>query len=252
MSTMSSTTTKPKERKRKREVSRNVTYTPQRQSTRQAALNNSDSKKLAEDDSSASETRQKKQSKSEPWEGLFAILGEDHSDWKTMFTKLLKYREENDNVSPSLNEENDELARWACQQRVAYNARMLDETRRKCLEQINFIFQSTSNGTISKKVESDETKWEAKLQKLMAYKKEHGDFLVPVRLPELGSWVLNQRSEYNNFTAKKKSKITQERVDKLNAIGFCWKPPRGRAAAKPYQFNLGAMTNTLAKTRSDM
>lgn len=154
---------------------------------------------------------------------LLATLDDTHREWKANFTKLNEFRKRNDNASPSINDNaNLGIAQWAHEQRVRYKAGMLDETRSKCLEQINFIFRSTSNGTISKKVESDNEKWDAKLQVLMAYKKKHGDCLVPRNHPELGTWVNSQRKAYNNVKADNNiSKITQERVDKLNAIGFC-------------------------------
>ena len=77
-------------------------------------------------------------------------------------------------------------------------------------------------------------KWEAKFAELELYQASHGDCNVPRNgvvdcgLPgcggathskELGVWVTNQRA------AKKgtgNSKITQERIEKLNGLGFQW------------------------------
>ena len=56
--------------------------------------------------------------------------------------------------------------------------------------------------------------------KLKAYKTEHGDCLVPARYkkdPQLGTWVKNHRQEYRKGQLKK-----QDRIDKLNSIGFVW------------------------------
>jgi CheY-like chemotaxis protein len=39
---------------------------------------------------------------------------------------------------------------------------------------------------------------------------------------KLGYWVKTQRKEYQEFTSNKKSKLTQEKVDMLNSIGFIW------------------------------
>ena len=172
---------------------------------------------------------------SQSLEVLLATLDDSHREWKANFKKLNEFRKKNGNASPSINDNaNLEIAQWAREQRVTYNDGMLNETHKKCLKQINFIFQSTSNGTISKKgCQYDETKWDAKLQALMAYKKKHGDCLVPRKHPELGGWVNNQRSAFEYFTTNKKSKITQERVNKLDAVGFCWKPERRDGLFQP-------------------
>ena len=171
---------------------------------------------------------------SQSLEVLLATLDDSHREWKANFKKLNEFRKKNGNASPSINDNaNLEIAQWAREQRVTYNDGMLNETHKKCLKQINFIFQSTSNGTISKKgCQYDETKWDAKLQALMAYKKKHGDCLVPRKHPELGGWVNNQRSAFEYFTTNKKSKITQERVNKLDAVGFSWK-----AESPQYKFD---------------
>lgn len=58
---------------------------------------------------------------------------------------------------------------------------------------------------------------------LTEYKKKHGNCDVPQNYEmlgcRLGTFVNYQRNAYRN----RKLKITQERVDKLNSIGFDWK-----------------------------
>ena len=53
---------------------------------------------------------------------------------------------------------------------------------------------------------------------LVAYKREHGDCLVPQKWPEnppLGSWVAQRRYQT--------SKLTEEQIRKLDEIGFVWR-----------------------------
>ena len=49
--------------------------------------------------------------------------------------------------------------------------------------------------------------------------------LVPTKYstnPALGRWVSTQRSQYKLFVDGEKSTMTQERVERLNSIGFVW------------------------------
>ena len=59
--------------------------------------------------------------------------------------------------------------------------------------------------------------WEEMFEELNAYKETHdGDCNVPTRWPEnpqLGSWVTKQRAKGN---------LSEERVQRLNALGFVW------------------------------
>ena len=62
--------------------------------------------------------------------------------------------------------------------------------------------------------------WDLRFQQLAEYKQTHGNCGVPQKYgpsPKLGHWVENQR------VAKKKKKLSVEREEKLNAIGFIWK-----------------------------
>lgn len=73
--------------------------------------------------------------------------------------------------------------------------------------------------------------WEGFRQILQEYKQAKGHCSVPRRYAtesgaNLGNWVHDQRAEYKLFQAGKKSQITQERIDLLNALGFEWKVDR--------------------------
>ena len=56
------------------------------------------------------------------------------------------------------------------------------------------------------------------LAQLAKYKEDHGDCLVPRGYeegkPKLGEWVHNQR--------KQKSDMSQDRIKRLNELGFVW------------------------------
>ena len=68
--------------------------------------------------------------------------------------------------------------------------------------------------------------WDFRYGELAAYKEVHGDCNVPQtgsENPQLGTWVSNQRM----FYAKGKSQLSEERVQRLNALGIVWNPLGG-------------------------
>ncbi|KAL7502752.1 hypothetical protein ACHAXN_001230 [Cyclotella atomus] len=56
--------------------------------------------------------------------------------------------------------------------------------------------------------------WNENFDLLEEYKHEYGDCLVPHDHPILGEWVNTQRSN--------RTKMSQDRIDKLDSIGFVW------------------------------
>jgi len=70
--------------------------------------------------------------------------------------------------------------------------------------------------------------WNAMYQRLIEYKKKHGNCLVPQQsrtkpeIKSLGKWVGNQRAYYKSFKNGKGSKITPQRIKALNEIDFVW------------------------------
>jgi hypothetical protein len=90
--------------------------------------------------------------------------------------------------------------------------------------------------------------WEGRFEDLCQYKEKHGHCVVPQQYPVLGQWVKRQRQEYTlmqDGTPSSKIKLTEERLAKLNAIGFVFltrKRPRKFSASaetqkKPYDYD---------------
>lgn len=61
--------------------------------------------------------------------------------------------------------------------------------------------------------------WEDMFGRLVAYKQEHGDCLVPRSYSDkqLGNWVNTQRS------LKSRGKLETARIQRLDELGFAWK-----------------------------
>ncbi|GFH46929.1 hypothetical protein CTEN210_03403 [Chaetoceros tenuissimus] len=83
------------------------------------------------------------------------------------------------------------------------------------------------------RIEMYNAKWEKRYDALVAYKKEHGDCLVPRGFPNLGDWVPAQRKMYKKLRksiVNGKTEIewspsmTKARFEKLDKLGFDWDP----------------------------
>ncbi len=88
-----------------------------------------------------------------------------------------------------------------------------------------------SNITLfSLKNKKQKVPWEQRFNELLNFKKKHGNCLVPVSYeenPQLANWVSTQRQEWKSYSAKRPSRLTDEKVSLLNNVGFVWEAQRG-------------------------
>ena len=131
--------------------------------------------------------------------------------WATRLNELIKYKAKHGDCN--VPQKQGQLGRWVSHQRSAYMANSLAQDRVDRLDSIGFkwaLKQACPNGP-----------WATQLNELIKYKAKHGDCNVPQRQRPLGSWVGTQRANYKN------NKLSQDRIDRLNAIGFEWTASRG-------------------------
>jgi hypothetical protein len=70
--------------------------------------------------------------------------------------------------------------------------------------------------------------WHERFEQLKAFQKEHGHCRVPgVKEKDsetypLALWVSQQRAQYKLLQRGKSSRMKEERIQKLNEIGFDW------------------------------
>jgi hypothetical protein len=126
---------------------------------------------------------------------------------------------------PKLYKPNPGLGRWCARTRAQYrifkNSRRCPLTQDKIdmLTELGFSWTSTLK-------HSPNVSWEAKLNDLKAYKDRVGNTNVPKNYKEdkeLASWTRNQRAQYMAKKRGKKSPMTDERIARLEEIGFEWK-----------------------------
>ena len=128
----------------------------------------------------------------------------------------------------------DGLGLWVMTQRAAKKA--LDAGKRHPVTTQARVDKLTALGlTWEIRPGRPRVSFDDRLNELAAYKAEHGDCLVPVRFPAnpgLGWWVPRQRKFRRALDrGDPKPGITQERVDRLTAVGMVW-DTRARAKAE--------------------
>ncbi|KAG7366868.1 helicase domain protein [Nitzschia inconspicua] len=150
------------------------------------------------------------------------IRPHQNQKWNERYTELCEFhRRFGHSVVPYHYKESTALAWWVKRQRHQYKMKKeglhstLTEEREKLLESLDFVWDSHT------------AIWEMRLQELIEYKVRHGHTSISQsENPKLLVWVKCQRRQYKMFCAGQKSSMTPERINKLNAIGFCWNPRR--------------------------
>ena len=122
----------------------------------------------------------------------------------------------------------DGLGDWVFNQRISYTKGSLSRERVGRLEEIGFTwrFVATDEADVLMKLQYWEELWDWRYRELKQYRDEHGDCNVPRSQGPLGEWVHSQRQSY------KEGKLSQERVDLLESIGFSWAPTDEAWAAR--------------------
>eukprot|EP00980_Cylindrotheca_fusiformis_P007464 scaffold1538_cov109-Cylindrotheca_fusiformis.AAC.6 len=134
--------------------------------------------------------------------------------WDERYDQLVDYKNEHGDCNvPQSYEEIPGLGRWVNRQRTAKAKSELDPERISKLKSLGFSF-NTKNFL-----------WEARFRELVDFKNKTGHCDVPYgwnENKELSKWVQKQRYLYTLKTRGSKSNLTDEREEKLRALGFVW------------------------------
>ena len=121
--------------------------------------------------------------------------------WDERLGELTKYKADHGHCNVPRSQ--GSLGEWVIRQRQAYKKGKLSEERVQKLGELGFVW-------------NPQPAWDESLGELMKYKDEHGHCSVPRRHGPLGKWVSRQRQAY------KTDKLSEERVQKLEDLGFGW------------------------------
>jgi Helicase associated domain len=147
--------------------------------------------------------------------------------WSERFQELVEFhRTFGHSVVPYHYKKSAPLAWWVKRQRHQYkmkkdgNRSTLSDERERKLESLGFCWDSHTSI------------WEERLNELIEFRMQRGHTSISQsENPKLWIWVKCQRRQFKLFCAGQKSTMTQERINKLNAIdSFCWNPRRSSNA----------------------
>lgn len=118
--------------------------------------------------------------------------------------------------------ENPQLGIWVNKQRMERKAKeegrknSLTDAKLQALEEVGFMWAKRKG----------QPSWDARYQELRDYHRRFGHVDVPTKYkpnPALGRWVSTQRSQYKLWINREESQMTQDRVEKLQQLGFKWR-----------------------------
>ena len=131
-------------------------------------------------------------------------------DWARLYNDLVDYQKKHGGCN--VPQSNARLGNWIVTQRAAYKKGQISLRRIQALENIGFSWDPL------------DALWLRRFDELEHYKNEHGDCNVPKNQGQLGTWVNWQRHTC------REGKLSDERVQRLNELGFEWNP-RGTPTA---------------------
>lgn len=164
----------------------------------------------------------------------------DDIAWESSYKDLVAFKDEHDHCDapPS-----HDLYKWVLLQREKFEKEKLPDSQWERLNDIGFNFVSkdpiqTPKALKTPKLESVdrgsylEDLWDKSYGELRVYKSHFGHCNIPIAYkanPSLGAWAFSQRMAY------KRGKLLEERIEKLNKLGFDFKekPSSGMSGTKP-------------------
>lgn len=130
-----------------------------------------------------------------------------YSSWDSWYGKLKSFKEQFGHCNVQIDYENKQLSIWVSAQRNRRKKSSLTIEQIERLDALGFVWDGHVDN------------WEKAYLKLIEYKQQVGDCNVPVGWEQdkgLSQWVVSQR------TKKNKNILADERVSKLEQIGFVW------------------------------
>jgi hypothetical protein len=148
--------------------------------------------------------------------------------WNGQFERLLEFKQTHGHcIVPSRYEKDVRLGTWVKNQRRHYIENTIQQDRKELLDKHGFTWKAYRGSGLRKATKRNrqhqqDAKWMRQYEKLVKFKQEHGNCLVPwdydegESLVSLGAWVSTQRQCHG------KNEIPQDRKQLLDKLGFVW------------------------------
>jgi hypothetical protein len=156
--------------------------------------------------------------------------GKSHeSMWEERLAELEGFRDAHGHCNVLQRyKDNPPLGLWVSHQRYQYKRyrdgerSTLTDARIQQLEGLGFEWKP------------NESVWEMRLAELEGFRATHGHCNIPNQYkdnPPLGIWVGKQRYQYTLYRAGRRSHMTQQRIEQLEALGFKWEARTAKRTA---------------------
>ena len=146
--------------------------------------------------------------------------------WNSMYELLQLYKKDKGNcrVPKSYAVDGVALGVWVAVQRVQYRYLQDGKLSAMTRERIDKL------ETLGIDWDPFTAQWNSTYELLWQYYNDKGDSLVPQHYTVDGvalyEWTVNQRTEYRKLQEGKPSQMTEERINKLEAVDFDWSPSK--------------------------
>jgi len=141
-----------------------------------------------------------------------------NAGWEEKFNELARFKETHGHCDVPTQNPSTPLGRWVNMQRLNHGKQTrgfrISAEKIAKLESIGFTWRHF-----------DRDGWDTRFQELVEYKKEKGDCKVPQFYEnnrKLGKWVSKQRQGYLARLKGLETQLTDERLSKLEELGFVW------------------------------
>ena len=147
--------------------------------------------------------------------------------WNKHYQELKEYHHFYGHCNPSKRDKQySTLDRWVRHQRETFKAKKLRDDRIAKLNKLEFVWEVTGLYRKSNKYDS---MWDKSYQELKEYLHSNGHFNVPEGYGQnqaLARWIKTQRQKF------KAKKLRDDRIAKLNELGFEWTPSARKLSIK--------------------
>eukprot|EP00816_Leptocylindrus_hargravesii_P009785 CAMPEP_0196806350 /NCGR_PEP_ID=MMETSP1362-20130617/6252_1 /TAXON_ID=163516 /ORGANISM="Leptocylindrus danicus, Strain CCMP1856" /LENGTH=365 /DNA_ID=CAMNT_0042179791 /DNA_START=90 /DNA_END=1184 /DNA_ORIENTATION=+ len=175
-----------------------------------------------DDDDGVDDKKNKKLRGLQAWTAEKCKSGENEARWMTKFELLKQYKVKHGDCL--VRKRDKTLGQWVYDQRKHYRLlkegkkAKISQNRIDMLESIGFAWSSMSNNFVKY-----DKLWMSKFEEFKRFMEVNGSGVAPEKGTQLCKWIENQRYQYIGFQKGKQSKLTQERVNLLNSVGFIWR-----------------------------
>ncbi len=167
------------------------------------------------------------------YSGLWELLGFPPQDgkwrkghWEHMYKKLRTHHSKTGNcrVESTVDYELEYFVRDQRREYVRWRSGLpsiLTKKRIQLMEQIEFEWIKNR----PKMRKSNEERWNEMIEDLTLYRQKHGHTEVPQEYednPQLGRWVMNQRTFYRMNQVGIHTPLSEDRIDQLEELDFVW------------------------------